>query len=221
MAIRSDRGREASVFRNGAVSLWLVVALCASGAARGQAAEYQGLNGSITLGATQWSVDDSTFSTRFAAGLTAGYRVRLPWERRITLTPHVALTMTRFAGIKLRTNEVGFSRVELGVQGAAELGPVRPYVLWRFGRGTMERMVGDEAANFYGRGSGWGAGIEVPLPNVCANAIDFAWHYSAGSFDTVETRGGLVRPPMPYRATFVTIGWSGRFRGTRLLFACL
>jgi hypothetical protein len=172
------------------------------------------------LGAAQWSVNDSTFSTRLAGGLTVGYRFGLPWARPIKLTPHAALTMTRFAGIKFGSNQVAFSRVEFGVQGAVRTKLIRPYVLWRRGRGTMERMLGDEAANSYGPGRGWGAGIEVPLPNNCPNAIDVAWHRSTGTFDTIETRGGLTQPPMRYRSTFTTIGWSGRFRGTRLLFSC-
>jgi hypothetical protein len=129
--------------------------------------------------------------------------------------------MTRFAGIRLGSNEVAFSRVELGVQGAARVGPLRPYVLWRRGKGTMERMIGDEVANFYGPGDGWGAGVEIPLTKRCANAVDVAWHRSVGTFDEVETRSGLLEPSASYRSTFITVGWSGRFRGTRLLFACL
>jgi hypothetical protein len=201
-----------------AITLGLAVVL--SSTAHAQGPDYLGLNGSIMFGMASWEVGDSSYSTRFAGGLTLGYRFGVPGFRWLTLTPHGALTMTRFAGIRLGSNQIAFSRVELGLQAAAHVGPLSPYAMWRRGRGTMERMVGDEAANFYGPGSGWGGGIEIPLHNDCANAIDLAWHRSVGSFDNVETRRDLVQPRMAYRSRFVTVGWSGRFRGTRFLFAC-
>src|SRR5258708_39643581 len=197
-----------------------------------QASEYQGLNASfVPVGVMKYEIAGESFPAHLAGGLTVGYRLRVTKiERPITVTPHLSIMATKFGGISLNTSQIAFSRVDYGVQLAGSVAGVRPYVTYRKGKATVERMVGTITqprpdtvdANFWGSGNAVGAGIEIPAwwHSRCASSFDLSMSRSSGTFDQVETRQTPVTTGQSYRATVFALGWSGRFRGTLLLFAC-
>jgi hypothetical protein len=192
-----------------------------------QAPEYQGLSGGIVLGVVRYRLDDRLPPAQFIGGLTAGYRVHLLdiGGAALSVTPHVSLAMTRLRGISLNSTEIGFSRVDApGAQIALRLGKVRPYVLAQYGKVTIERYVGDDLLNYSGAKWMFGLGMEIPRTNVCGAGFDVAVRRTTGALSSHEWRdptGTRTAPPGgSIGSTIVTLGWSGRFRGSRLLFAC-
>jgi hypothetical protein len=204
--------------------LAILLPLCSS---RAQNTEYQGLTGGIFAGATRYRLDDGAPPAHFIGGVTVGYRARLfkAGPAVISVTPHVALAVTQFRGISLNSSEIGFSRLDVpGIQVAAGLRHVRPYVLLQRGQVTIERYVGTDLMNYYGSAPSYGFGVELPRSNVCGAGLDIAVRHTSGTLSRVEWRSPSAgRTPAPggsIGSTIVTVGWSGRFRGTRLLFAC-
>jgi hypothetical protein len=196
-------------------------------ASAAQAPEDQGLRGGIFVGATKYRLDDGERPAHFIAGLSAGYRIRLfdVGNASVTLTPHVALAITQFRGISLNSTEIGFSRVDApGAQLAIRLGKVRPFLLAQYGRVAIERYVGSDLLNYSGSMLMYGFGVELPRANPCGAGFDFTIRRTAGDLTGVEWRDptGTRAPPAggSIGSTIVTVGWSGRFRGTKLLFAC-
>jgi hypothetical protein len=192
-----------------------------------QRTEYQGLVGGIFLGGAHYRLDDVDPASHPIGGLTVGYRVRLFDIRNapVSLTPHFALAFTRFRGIALNSNEIGFSRLDKpGLQLAVGLGRIRPYLLAQHGQVSVERYVGADLMNYYGSTPMYGLGVELPRSNACGAGLDVAVRRTTGRLSQVEWRdptGSRTAPPGgSIASTIVTIGWSGRLRGTRLLFAC-
>ncbi len=188
-----------------------------------QPTEYQGLGGSVMLGGTDYTLAGQSFPTRLAGGLSAGYRIHL-WRvagAPVYLTPHVSLVMTNVQGISLASSEVAFSQVNAGMQLTTRIWRVRPYYLHQGGKATIERYVGNALVNYYGNAPTRGIGIEIPFDNPCSAGLDLQLRRTRGNFSKGEWREAGAPPPGgSFRATTVTLGWSGRFRGGRLLFAC-
>jgi hypothetical protein len=186
------------------------------------AQEYQGLNGSLSVGHASWTFQDTTQSA-LSAGLTAGYRMRIHGlGRYTTITPHVALTFTEVAGMSWRSRSTAFSRVEAGLQLAAPVWhDARLYALARTGKGTFEKMSAGQPANYFGGGRALGVGVEVPVLGRCDNAVELSVVRATGETSVVEVAD--VKPDAPYvrsySSTIIALAWSGRFRGTRRLFS--
>ena len=204
----------------------LVALLLLTNAARAsaQAPEYQGLTGSIMLGGAQWRLDDGTSPTHFAGGLAAGYRIRLLTlgTSVVSLTPRVGLLLTRFTGIELGSSQVGFALLDVpSFQLAVRVKSVRPYFLVGMSNASIERYVGTDLVNFYGKVPSYGIGLEFPRNNPCGAGFDLALRWMSGKLSNTEWRGtGPVPNGGSIRGAFYTVGWTGEFRGTRLLFAC-
>lgn len=209
--------------------LWLTSLLVASTVARAQSKpkppEYQGLTAGLLFGATDFRLDDAAPPPRFTGGLHLGYRIRLfGWGHTTwSLTPQFMLAMTQFRGISLNSTEIGYSRFGPGLQLAVRTGAVRPYLLYERGTSTVERYVGSDLMNYYGKMPAYGIGIELPFNNPCGSGFNLAVRRTTGMLDTLEWR-----PPTPTSvpapggsvgSTIVTLGWSGRFRGSHLLFS--
>jgi hypothetical protein len=198
--------------------------LLATTGAMGQSPEYHGLTGSLMFGAAHWSLDDGSSPTRFAGGLGAGYRFKLFAVNGavVSLTPRFSLLLTRFTGIKLGSTQTGFARLDKpSVQLAVRVKSVRPYLLAEKGSASIERYVGSDLVNFYGSVPSYGFGIELPRNNPCGAGFDIAARWMSGTLSSTEWRGTGPEPRggSISGATF-TVGWSGAFRGARLLFVC-
>lgn len=191
---------------------------------RAQSPEYQGLTGGLLAGEAVWRLDDGRRPAHFAGGLFAGYRFRIADVDGaiVSVTPRFAITLTNFAGIRLHSSEVAFSRIDLpGGQLAIRLGKVRPYLLADHGTVTIERYAGPDLLNYSGRSTSFGLGIELPRDNPCGAGFDIAVRRTSAQLTNYEWRGTGAPPPGgSLGATIVTVGWSGRFRGSQLLFAC-
>lgn len=196
----------------------------ATTAALGQSPEYHGLTGSFMFGAAHWRLDDGTAPTRFAGGLGAGYRFKLFTVNGavFSLTPRFTLLMTRFTGIKLGSAQTGFARLDKpSVQLAVRVKSVRPYVLAEKGGASIERYVGSDLVNFYGSVPAYGVGLELPRNNPCGAGFDLTARWMSGTLSSIEWRGTGPEPRGgSISGAMFTVGWTGAFRGARLLFAC-
>jgi len=209
-------------------ALAALIACCISSQALiAQEYEYQGLSGGIFLGGAKYRLDDVDPPAHLIGGLSVGYRVRLFSIRNapVTATPHISLAFTSVRGIALNSNQIGFSRLDApGLQLALGLRRVRPYLLAQWGKVTVERYVGADLMNYYNSTPMYGLGVELPLSNPCRAGFDIAVRRTTGILSHVEWRdptGTRVAPPGgSIGSTIVTLGWTGRLRGTRLLFAC-
>jgi hypothetical protein len=202
-----------------------VTLLALSGAdAMAQAPEYQGLNASIAVGGARALLDDRDDPWRVAGSLTIGYRFHLfdLGAASISLTPRFGLTATKVRGIRLDSREVAFSRIDVpGFQLAARIGPVRPYVLVDQGKVVVERYVGADLVNYWGSVWSQGFGVELPRANPCSAGFDLSIRRVRGTFTDSEWRGSGAPPDGgSVSATIITLGWSGRLRGSRVLFSC-
>lgn len=192
--------------------------------ALGQAPEYHGLSGSFMFGAVHWRLDDGSSPTRLAGGLGAGYRFKLftLGDAVVSLTPRFNLLLTKFTGIKLGSTETGFARLDKpSVQLAVRVKAIRPYVLVESGTASIERYVGSDLVNFYGSVPAYGFGVELPRDNPCGAGFDVAVRWMSGTLSNTEWRGtGAVPSGGSIGGVIFTVGWTGAFRGARLLFAC-
>lgn len=211
-------------------SLWRPLALLTAFIAVGsthslaQAPEYKGLSGSLMLGAAHWRLDDGESPTQFAGGLGVGYRFKLFTVRDafVSLTPRVSVVFTKFTGITLDSDEIGFARLDKpSLQLAVRVKALRPYVLLESGSASIERYVGSDLVNFYGSVPSYGVGIEIPRNNPCGAGFDIAARWMSGTLSTTEWRGSGPAPSGgSIEGAIFTVGWSGAFRGARLLFSC-
>lgn len=180
--------------------------------------EYHGMNAGIVSGVAQWRLDEGEHATQFLGGFHVGYRLsnRRIWDSRVSLTPHVVVVLTRFGGVRLGSDQVGYARLGPGLQLAARVGRYRPYLVGEFGSSAVERQVGGVLVNAYGSTSTVGVGVELPRRNACSSGFDVAIRTSSGTLDESESRGPSSAPSRPkLRALALTVGWSGEFRGTR------
>jgi len=188
-----------------------------------QAPEYQGLTGSIMLGSAQWDLDDGS-SSHFAGGLAAGFRFRLLTlgSSVVSLTPRVGLLLTRFTGIELGSSQIGLALLDVpSIQLAVRFKSVRPYFMAGKSNASIERYVGNDLVNFYGGVPSYGVGLEIPRNNPCGAGFDLAVRWMSGTLSKTEWRGtGPVPNGGSIKGAFFTVGWTGEFRGTRLLFEC-
>lgn len=191
---------------------------------RAQSPEYHGLTGSILLGTASWKLDDGTSPTDFAGGIAVGYRLRLfsIGESVVSLTPRLSLVITKFTGIKLNSSETGFALLNVpSFQLAARMNGIRPYVVGELGTASIERYVGADLVNFYGSANSFGVGVELPRNNPCGAGFDLAVRWMTGTLSSTEWRGtGAVPSGGDISGAIFTLGWTGAFRGSRLLFAC-
>ena len=191
--------------------------------ARSQAPEIHGLTGGVAFGGMRWHQEKHESPGDVAGGLYVGYRIPLGEHggARLSLTPQLSMMMTNFRGIALNSDEVGVSREDLGLQFAARVGNVRPYLLAQLGRITTEQYSGPDLVNYVGGMRAFGAGTEIPLDK-CGAGLDFTVRYMSGNVTGGEWRRKDSNPPPlgPMNVLIFTAGWSGRFRGTHLLFTC-
>ncbi len=189
-----------------------------------QSPEYHGLTGSFMFGAAHWSLDDGSSPTRFAGGLGAGYRFKLFTVNGavVSLTPRFTLMLTKLTGIRLASSQTGFARLDKpSLQLAVRVKSVRPYVLAEKGSASIERYVGSDLVNFYGSVPSYGFGIELPRNNQCGAGFDLAARWMSGTLSNTEWRGTGPEPRGgSISGAIFTVGWTGAFRGARLLFAC-
>ena len=163
---------------------------------------------------------DSALAADNALRLEAGYRMRLPLPRSwpmLALTPHVSLAITDVRGISLGSPKVAFSHVDLGTQLTARIGAVRPYVSWRVGKRTIERTERGVPINYWGTGQAMVSGVEIPLTR-SGRGIDLAMTRLSGRLTTRQLVKAEDPASLGISGWLFTVGWSGRFRGTDLLF---
>jgi hypothetical protein len=203
----------------------LVGLLVITTSGRAQSPEHHGLTGSLLLGAATWTLDDGSSPTHFTGGLAAGYRIRLfdIGGSVVSLTPRVALVVTKFTGIRLNSTQIGFARLDVpSFQLAVRLKAIRPYALVDFGTLSIERYVGADLVNFYGKSKSFGFGVEIPRNNPCGAGFDLAARWMSGTLSNTEWRGTDRVVPVggDISGAIFTVGCTGAFGGWRLLFSC-
>lgn len=189
-----------------------------------QPPEHHGLTGGLYIGSGQWKLDDRSPPAHATGGLMLGYRVKLfeVGGKTVSIMPHAGLLMTRLRGIDLGSNQLGFARVDKpGMQLAVRFHKFRVYGVAQKGSVSVERMVGNQVVNYWGSAPAYGIGVEIPRNNPCGAGLDISYRSMRGDLTDSEWRGSGSPPPGGHvRGNLLLVGWSGRFRGTRLLFSC-
>lgn len=202
----------------------LAIALLPSAAAAQPTPTAHGLVGGIAFGFMRWDLAQRSVGADKLGGLSAGYRIALGTANTspLTLTPHISLLMTEFRGIALHSDQVAVSRFDAGLELAARWWPVHPFVVVQAGRITTEQYVDTNLVNYSGGMPAYGGGIRWQRNNDCGAGPEIQVRRTRGELESGEWRlKDTVPPPAgQFSAWIVTAGWSGRFRGTRLLFAC-
>jgi hypothetical protein len=201
------------------LALLIVPVVC-----QAQAPEIHGLTGGLAVGAMRWKLTTKKDDFDVMGGLHTGWRFSLGrWGMpRVSLTPHVSLMSTKFRGIPLHSTDVAVSRLDAGLQIAFTARRALPFALVQAGRVTTEQYVDTNLVNHAAAMPAFGLGLQVPIDRVCADGPELVIRHTKGDLKKGEMRpkGATPPPAGPIDAWIVTLGWSGRFRGTRLLFAC-
>ena len=211
--------------------LLLVLGPVASSRAQGpgrSAPETYGLHAAAALSSVTLDLDDAGSRTMPALAVDLGYRLRIPCcrsRRPVSVTPLFGIQVTSIAGVNEGSDDVAFASITPGVQLAARIGAVRPFLTWRDGKRTMERFDRVDGAdtlvatNYIGEGHSLAVGVEVPLARTrWGQGLTLSVARLRGRFTSIERAGEDSPTRLPFNATIVNVGWSGRFRGTSLLF---
>jgi hypothetical protein len=190
-----------------------------------QAPEIHGLTGGVVAGAMRWTLPTKRDDFDVMGGLHTGWRFSLRrWGApRWTLTPHVSLMSTKFRGIPLHSTDVAVSRLDVGVQASVSVRRALLFGLAQAGRLTTEQYADTNLVNYHsGLTPAFGVGAHWPFNRACADGPELMIRHTKGDLKDGEMRPKGATPPPAGQidAWIVTLGWSGRFRGTRLLFAC-
>lgn len=191
--------------------------------------ETHGLHSALALGALRLSLDGDGTRTMPTLGIDLGWRVRLPCcrsQRPVSITPLFGIQVTSIQGVRDGSDDVSFASITPGVQLAARISKLRPFVTWRSGKRTMERfdrLAGADtlvASDYAGDGRSIALGVEIPAPwRRWGEGFQISVARVEGHFTTVERSGEDYRARLPFRASIVNVAWSGRLRGTSKLFA--
>lgn len=193
-----------------------LIPLLASGQSRCPVQDRTGLDGELAAAAMRVRVGSSTLGSHAGAVGTVGFRFPLLWWPTracwIRIMPHLAYGITGIRGIDNQPEEFGFSHLDKGlILSIRPWQAVRPYILWRTGTRTMERVEDGQIWNYSGGGHTIGGGVHFPLTRH-SSGIDVGVASLQGRFKDAEMLKEHKAVDAEYRVRMIFVGWTAALR---------
>lgn len=177
------------------------------------------LHGGLSFGAVGVSFEEAEASWHSSYRLELGVRVPA-WKsgplRALRLTPKIGLHATHVEGMNPVSDSYAYASVDVALRTTLAKWRVRPYLEGRRGSQSAERVdAARQILNFNGAGTGFGAGIEIPISKK-GRGLEIGVTMVTGRFDTFEFKNVDSPADMRHKAIAIHVGWSGQFTGISL-----